>query len=154
MKRPTFVVLDGKVASDRMIAVDECVPPGLILLGKEELMEKFCDAVYKKGFEAAAKQLPAYELDMARSVMNELIRNGYRIIGVGENGVKVGLSVYPEGMGPLPPARKDDVEIVEGVELSKSGLDGLGKLMGAKEKAVEWAARMIQHIKSKQEVPF
>ena len=150
-----YEVIGGEVVSDRMIAANCTKTPSQILGPDRELMLKLYLTCQTKGYDVAIKSLPDYDLSRARFVMNNLIENGYRIVGERDGRLKIGLAVFPEGVEP--PSSFDETENIEGVEFDKKGVDGFGELIGSRRAGVEWIARMVRNIKEREleeEVPF
>ncbi len=148
-----YEVRDGKVVSDRYIAGPCNRTPGGILLGHRSLMTRWVAAYYKHP-DSASKAFSPAELQEIGECMDELIKNQFRILGVHEDHLRIGLAVYPAGVKPIrSKPEPDDTEKISDVPFSKKGIEGMGKLFGSERVARDWIKRMVLAIKLK-DVPF
>ena len=158
MKRSYYEVIDGQVVSDRAIAGKCKRTPAGILLGNEDLMARWVVSCQTRGLDSSLKSFPERDIITIRKIMNELIKNSFHIIGEDNSKLRIALATYPKGIKPKKTfPDQDDIEVIDRVEGSKKGLDGLGKLMGSRHIAEQWVERMIGYIRAKQpqaEVPF
>ena len=144
-------VRDGKVVSDRYIAGPCNRTPEGILLGHKSLMTRWVAAYYKHP-DSASKAFSPAELQEIGECMDELIKNQFRILGVHEDHLRIGLAVYPAGATPITnKLQKDDIEKIEGIPISKKGIEALSKLIGSDVK--DWIKEMIISIQLR-DIPF
>lgn len=151
MKQAYWEIIEGQVISNRPIAVRTKKTPADVIGVNESTLVSWVNALEAYGTDKA-KARHEMELSIIGRVITELIDNGYRIMGTRNGRIRIAVETFAEGTEvkkQFPDT--NDLEVINRLEVSKKGIDGLGKLMGSRRNAVEWVDRIVMNIRAKME---
>jgi len=156
-KRNYYEILDGQIVSTLPIAIQTRKLPPEIIEGYEDILVQWVLSLQAVGIEKSKIRFES-DLPAIGRIITELIKNGYHIMGVKDGRIKIGLETCPEGYKPIRQyPDPDDFEVIDRLEVSRKGLDALGRLFRSRRLAVEWAGRVIENIRAQMpedEIPF